>query len=305
MSIVILGIFVADTVYRAERLPAMGETLLGQGFFLGPGGKGSNQAVAAAMAGGDVALVTRLGCDAFAGMARGIWARAGVQAVVREDPDSYTGAAFVFLQEGTGANAIIVSPGAAGRIGLEDIEAEAGRIARARLFMTQLEQPMAPAMRALELARAGGAMTVLNPAPAAPLPKGALALCDLVTPNESEAAALTGIPVTDPASAGAAAARLIEQGAGAVVVTLGGQGALHADAGGARHVPPMSAGPVLDTTGAGDAFNGGLAAALAEGRPMPDALRFATATAALSVTRLGTAAAMPARAEIDALLAKG
>jgi ribokinase len=305
MSIVILGIFVADTVYRADRLPRMGETLMGQGFFLGPGGKGSNQAVAAARAGGRVEFVTRLGADAFAAIAREIWGKAGVQAVVREDPESYTGAAFIFLQQGTGQNAIIVSPGAAGRITAADVEAEGTRFRSARLVMTQLEQPVEAARRALELGRAGGAITVLNPAPAAPLPDGMLALCDLVTPNESEAEALTGIPVIGPESAAAAAGRLLEMGARAAVVTLGSQGALYRDSAQTLHVPPMAAGPVVDTTGAGDAFNGGLAVALAEGRGVADALRMATATAALKITRLGTAAAMPTRAEIDALLAKG
>lgn len=305
MGIVILGIFVADTVYRADRLPRMGETLMGQGFFLGPGGKGSNQAVAAARAGGRVEFVTRLGADAFAAIARDIWDKAGVQAAVREDADSYTGAAFIFLQEGTGQNAIIVSPGAAGRISAADVEAEGARFRSARLVMTQLEQPVEAARRALELGREGGAITVLNPAPAAPLPDGMLALCDLVTPNESEAEALTGIPVTGPESAAAAAGRLLERGARAAVVTLGAQGALYRDATRSLHVPPMAAGPVLDTTGAGDAFNGGLAVALAEGRGIDQALRMATATAALKITRLGTAAAMPTRAEIDALLAKG
>lgn len=305
MSIVILGIFVADTVYRADRLPRMGETLMGQGFFLGPGGKGSNQAVAAARAGGRVEFVTRLGADAFAAIAREIWGKAGVQAVVREDPESYTGAAFIFLQQGTGQNAIIVSPGAAGRITAADVEAEGTRFRSARLVMTQLEQPVEAARRALELGRAGGAITVLNPAPAAPLPDGMLALCDLVTPNESEAEALTGIPVIGPESAAAAAGRLLERGARAAVVTLGSQGALYRDSAQTLHVPPMAAGPVVDTTGAGDAFNGGLAVALAEGRGVADALRMATATAALKITRLGTAAAMPTRADIDALLAKG
>lgn len=305
MSIVILGIFVADTVYRADRLPRMGETLMGQGFFLGPGGKGSNQAVAAARAGGRVDFVTRLGADAFAAIARDIWGKAGVQAVVREDPDSYTGAAFIFLQQGTGQNAIIVSPGAAGRITAADVEAEGARFRSARLVMTQLEQPVEAARRALDLGRAGGAITVLNPAPAAPLPDGMLALCDWVTPNESEAEALTGIPVTGTESAAAAAGRLLEMGARAAVVTLGSQGALYRDSAQTLHVPPMAAGPVVDTTGAGDAFNGGLAVALAEGRGVADALRMATATAALKITRLGTAAAMPTRAEIDALLAKG
>lgn len=305
MRIVILGIFVADTVYQADRLPRIGETIMGRGFFLGPGGKGSNQAVAAARAGGEVALLTRLGVDAFAAMARDIWAKAGVQALVRDDPESYTGAAFIWLNPDTGENAIIVSPGAAGRISVADVEAEASCIASARVFVTQLEQPLPAAERALAIARAGGALTLLNPAPAAPLPDAMLALCDLVTPNETEAEALTGIPVTGADSAAAAAARLMDRGAKAVVVTLGGQGALYRDADQVLMVPPVQAGPVLDTTGAGDAFTGGLAAALAEGQPIARALRFASATAGLSVTRLGTAGAMPGRAEIESILSKG
>lgn len=148
-------------------------------------------------------------------------------------------------------------------------------------------------------------MTVLNPAPAAALPEGMLALCDLVTPNESEAEGLSGIPVTDFASAEAAALALCKAGAGAVIVTLGAQGALFHDGTQPVHVPPMVLGPVVDTTGAGDAFNGGLVTALSEGQPMQRALRFATATAAISVTRPGAAAAMPTRPEIDRVLEGG
>jgi len=300
MSITILGIFAGDTVYRADRLPHMGETLLGRGFQLGPGGKGSNQAVAAARAGGDVRFITRLGDDAFAAIARKVWADAGVTPDVTIDQGSHTGAAMIFVDAATGQNAIIVAPGAAGRISLDDVEGRATAIAASRVFLTQLEQPLPPALRALEIARSGGAMTVLNPAPATDLPPQMLALCDLVTPNESEAEGLTGIRVTDPASAEAAARALRAQGAGAVIVTLGAQGALYHGAGQTLHVPPMSLGPVVDTTGAGDAFNGGLVAALSEGQPMAQALRFATATAALSVTRAGAAASMPQRYEIDA-----
>ncbi|MCU0912862.1 MAG: ribokinase [Rhodobacteraceae bacterium] len=303
--IVILGIFVADTAYRADRQPRMGETILGNSFALGPGGKGSNQAVAAAMAGGKVHFVTRLGADAFAGMARDIWARAGVVPEVTEDGESYTGAAYIFIEEATGNNAIIVAPGAAGRISAADVEARADLIGGSSVFVTQLEQPMAAAHRALEIARAGGARTILNPAPAAELPEGMLALCDLVTPNESEAEGITGLPVTTIAEAEAAAKALIARGAGAAAITLGAQGALYCDGVRAVHVPAFAAGPVVETTGAGDAFNGALAVALAEGRDPAEAVRFACAAASISVTRPGTAPAMPARAEIEALLARG
>lgn len=300
--VVILGIFVADAAFRAERLPRMGETLLGRGFALGPGGKGSNQAVAAARAGAEVHLLTRLGRDAFADMARGIWAEAGVRPLVIEDAERATGAAFIFLDDATGENAIIVCPGAAAAISAADVEAHAALIGGARVFVTQLEQPVAAAERALRIARAGGARTVLNPAPAATLPEGMLALCDIVTPNESEAAALTGVAVTGPDSARAAAAALRGQGAGIAIVTLGAQGALYDDGARVVHLPAIFAGPVVDTTGAGDAFTGGLAAALAMGADPLDAARFGIATAALAVTRPGTAGAMPAAREISALM---
>jgi ribokinase len=303
--IVILGIFVADTAYRAGRMPRMGETILGEGFALGPGGKGSNQAVAAAMAGGEVHFVTRLGRDAFADIARATWARAGVRPVVTEDAESYTGAAFIFLEAASGNNAIIVAPGAAARLSEADVEAARARIAGAGCFVTQLEQPVAAARAGLAIARAAGVTTILNPAPAAPLDDGLLALCDYLTPNESEAEALTGLPVTTPAEAEAAARALRARGVGAVIVTLGDKGALYHDGARTVHVPAVSAGPVVDTTGAGDAFNGAFAVALTEGREVTEAIRFGCATAGISVTRPGTAPAMPARAEIEALMARG
>ncbi|MDQ2066695.1 ribokinase [Xinfangfangia sp. CPCC 101601] len=306
--IVILGIFVADTSYRAIRQPKMGETIIGEGFALGPGGKGSNQSVAAAMAQGEagagVHFITRLGRDDFAQIARQTWARAGVKAEVEEDSESFTGAAFIFLESGTGNNAIIVSPGAAARISVADVEARAGLIKGAAAFVTQLEQPIPAALRGLQIARAAGVPTILNPAPAAPLSDEMLQLCDYLTPNETEAEILTGIPVTDLTSAEQAADALLARGVGAVLITLGGNGALYRDAERSVHVPVISAGPVVETTGAGDAFNGGFTVALTEGREVIEAVRFGCATAGISVTRPGTAGAMPARAEIEALLAK-
>jgi ribokinase len=302
--IVILGIFVADTAYRAERQPKMGETILGNSFVLGPGGKGSNQSVAAAMAGGRVHFITRLGADAFAEIAQATWAKAGVVPEVKVDHESYTGAAYIFIENATGNNAIIVAPGAAGRVSVQDVEEKAGLIQSAAIFVTQLEQPIPAAQRALEIARAAGVTTILNPAPAASLSDAMLSLCDFVTPNESEAEALTGLRVTSVVEAKAAAVALLAKGVGAVIITLGDKGALYHDAQQTVHVPVVSAGPVVETTGAGDAFNGGFAVALAEGRNVIDAVRFGCATAGISVTRPGTAPAMPARAEIDALLAR-
>lgn len=301
--IAILGVFVADTAYRADRAPKMGETILGNSFALGPGGKGSNQAVAAARAGGETHFISKLGRDTFADLAFATWSEAGVIPAVTQTDEGYTGAAYIFIEEATGNNAIIVCPGAAGTISPADIEAEADLIRSASVFVTQLEQPIDAAIRALEIAKKGGAVTILNTAPAADLPPAIFPLCDYVTPNESEAEGITGIPVTDLASAERAARAFLDLGVGTVLITLGEKGALLGTTDGAIHVPAFSAGPVVDTTGAGDAFNGGFAVALAEGRSPEDAARFGCATAAISITRPGTAPSMPSRGEIDALLA--
>ena len=304
-GVVILGVFVADTTYRAARQPRIGETILGQAFALGPGGKGSNQAVAVARLGTPVALVTRLGNDAFADTALATWAEAGVTPVVTCVPDSYTGAAFIFIEAATGDNAIIIAPGAAATITPADLDAQADLIARAAVFVTQLEQPLDAATRGLEIARQSGVSTILNPAPGCALADDVLALCDYITPNETEAEALTGIAVDGLEAARAAAGQLLARGVGTAVITLGARGALIHDRTRSELVPALSAGPVVETTGAGDAFNGGLAAALAGGADPLEATRFASAVAAISVTRPGTAASMPTRAEVEALLARG
>ncbi|MDP2739161.1 MAG: ribokinase [Pseudorhodobacter sp.] len=303
--VVILGVFVADTAYRAARQPKIGETILGLSFTLGPGGKGSNQAVAAAMAGAETHFISRLGRDPFAEMALATWRKAGVIPAVSQHADSYTGAAYIFIEAATGNNAIIVSPGAAALISVADVDAQAALIAGADVFVTQLEQPIPVALHALRLARAAGVRTILNPAPAATLPAGMLGYCDYVTPNESEAEGLTGIKVTSVETAVVAARALRAAGAGAAIITLGENGALYHDATQTLHVPAIIAGKVVETTGAGDAFNGGFAAALAGGTDPITAVRFGAATAGISVTRPGTAPSMPARAEIEALLARG
>ncbi|MDX8451610.1 ribokinase [Mesorhizobium sp. VK9D] len=301
--VVILGVFVADTAYRADRQPRMGETILGNSFKLGPGGKGSNQAVAAGKLGADITFLTRLGVDAFADMAKQTWKDAGVKSAIIDTPDSYTGAAYIFVEEGTGNNAIIVSPGAAMLISPEDIEAHAGLIRSAGVFVTQLEQPIDAALKALEIARGAGVTTILNPAPAASLPDRIYTLCDYVTPNETEADGLTGIKVSSIDDARRAADSLLAKGVGAVIVTLGEKGALLHTKDLSDHVGAINAGPVVETTGAGDAFNGGLAAALAKGVEPLEAVRFACAVAGISVTRPGTAPSMPTLQEVEALLA--
>ncbi len=300
--VVILGVFVADTAYRAQRQPRMGETILGSGFALGPGGKGSNQAVAAGRLGADVTFLSRLGRDTFADMARATWAEAGVKAAILETPESYTGAAYIFVEETTGNNAILVSPGAAMLTSVADIDAHAGLIRGAGVFVTQLEQPIDAASRALSIAQEAGVTTILNPAPAATLPDAMYPLCDYLTPNETEAESLTGMPVTTVEEARAAADALLSRGVGTVIVTLGEKGALVHGQGISEVVPAFDAGPVAETTGAGDAFSGGFATGLARGMSPLDAVRFGSAVAGISVTRPGTAPSMPRLDEVEALL---
>ncbi len=303
--ITVMGSFITDMVFRTSGLPAWGQTLFGAGFHLGPGGKGSNQAVAAARLGARVALISKLGRDAFAQLARRTWADEGIDArFVTESDDAPTGAATIAVSEETGDNAIVVVPGSGLQLTAAEVERARPAIEGAAVFLTQLETPVDTVRHALRAARGLGIRTILNPAPAVPLPDDVLPLCVYLTPNESETEALVGSPVASVADAERAAGLLLARGAGAVVVTLGARGALVRSAAITAHVPALDAGPVVDTTGAGDAFNGGLAVALAEGRDLVAAARFGCATAAISVTRHGTAPAMPARAEVEALLSR-
>lgn len=301
-GIVILGIFAADTAYKAKRLPHIAETLMGSGFALGPGGKGSNQAIAAAKAGGKVTFISRVGNDPFGEIALAAYAAAGVKANVMKMEGVSTGAAFIFVDEVSGENAIIVAPGAAGLIGIDDVDANRTEIENAAIFMTQLEQPLEAAIHGLSMAKRAGATTIFNPAPARAIPDSIYGLCDFVVPNEVEAAQLVGHPIETDEQARAAASTLIDRGARAVIITLGARGAFYHSRGQSELVPAFSVGNVIDTTGAGDAFLGAFATAISEGCAPVEAVRFGCATAAIAVTRPGTAPAMPSRADINALL---
>jgi ribokinase len=301
-GVVILGIYVADLAFRAGRMPGIGETIVGSGFKMGPGGKGSNQAVAAARVGADVTLISAVGKDEFGAAALALWQRERIVARAAEIPDRPTGAAFIYVNERSGENAIIVVPGAAEAIGPDDIDRAADAIRGARVFMTQLEQPVAAALRGLEIAKAAGVVTVFNPAPAGPVPDAVYPLCDFVTPNESEAGLLTGIEVTGVEQARKAAAVFLAKGAGAALITLGEAGALLHNAEMSKVIPAFTVGAVVETAGAGDAFNGGFAAAIARGDSAEEAARFGCAVAGISVTRAGTAPSMPKLDEVMAVL---
>lgn len=302
IRVAILGAFLADATFRISRMPRMGETAVADSVALAPGGKGSNQAVAAARLGAEVLFVSRLGWDALAGMALEVWEKAGVTPLVSRSDGAVTGIACVMVDAETGDNAIVGHPGAAFELSEAEVEGAADAIRSASAFLTQLEQPTPAAMRGLEIARRAGVTTVFDPAPAADLPAGMLELCDYVTPNETEAERLTGVPVDTEEGARRAATELRRRGAGAAVITLGARGALLHGPGTTLMVPPFRAGPAVETTGAGDAFNGAFAVALAEGMDPGPAVRFACAAAGLSVTRPGTAQSMPGRGEVEALL---
>ncbi len=297
-NLVVVGSSNTDMILRVARIPGPGETLLGGEFSTAPGGKGANQAVAARRAGGRVTFVARLGSDALGDEALGRFKGEGINVshVVR-DPSRPSGVALIFVGA-DGENSIGVAGGANNALSPGDVAAARRALARARIVLLQLETPLRTVEAAARLAGRAGAHVILNPAPARPLPDSLLANVSLLTPNESEASLLTGVKVTGVASAGRAARALLGRGAGAVIVTLGAKGALVATREGSRLVRGFKV-KAVDTTAAGDVFNGALAVGLAEGLPLLAAVRFAHAAAAISVTRPGAQPSIPTRREID------
>ena len=301
-KIVVFGSFVVDLMGRGPHLPVPGETVKSAFFKMGAGGKGFNQSVAAHKAGGSVTMVTKLGQDTFSNVSLGTMKELGMDTSrVITTPDYPTGVALIEVDETTGQNAIMVIPSACDHI--EDAEVDALRdlIADADYVLTQLETNMSSIRRVIEMAHGMGKTIILNTAPVQPVADDLLAKVSIVTPNEVEAGILSGVKVVDAQSAQKAAEWFLSKGVKSVVITMGGMGAFIAD-GDRREMMPSFKVNVLDTTGAGDAFSGGFVTALAEGKDIFEACRFASATAALSVERMGTTPAMPTRAEIDAFL---
>jgi ribokinase len=299
--IVVVGSSNTDMTIRLERIPKPGETLLGGEFLMAAGGKGANQAVGAARSGGRVSLVARVGADMFgqqalAGLRQD---RIDVRHVYR-DRNAASGAALIFVGE-HGENSIAVASGANARLSPADVKSAGRVIAAAGVMLLQLEVPLASVQAAALLGARCGARVILNPAPARPLPDSLLRRVSILTPNETEAEMLTGINVRGDRAAARAAARLRARGVQTVIVTLGARGALLASEDGTRIVPGFKV-RAVDTTAAGDIFNGALAVALAEQQPLLQAVRFASAAAAISVTRCGAQPSAPQRSEIDRLL---
>ena len=297
-KIVVVGSFNADLTSYMERMPRPGETVHGDTFVTGAGGKGSNQAVAAARLGADVTFIGRVGKDVFANLAYDLWDAEGINSeFVGRDADHATGVAPIFV-DSAGENMIVVVLGANNRVQQADIDAARERIAAADVLIAQLEINIDMVHYALDVAKTLGVTTILNPAPAAAIPDEIIQLADYLTPNETELKTLRG---SQGLAVEPAARSLLTRADQTAVVTLGAQGAQIVTREQSRPVGAFAV-DVVDTTGAGDAFNGGLAVALAEGKPLHDAVRFANATAALCVTKPGAARSNPYRAEVDALL---
>ena len=306
-EIVVVGSLNADLVVRVSRFPAPGETLRGDRFDVFPGGKGGNQAAAAARLGGRVAMAGQVGGDAQGAWLRSALAETGADVSrVSIDEQVSSGVALI-TTDASGQNQIVVVAGANGTFSPERLAPAVPLLRRARVVLLQLEIPLATVVRAAADAGAAGAQVLLDPAPAMPLPDELLALSSLVTPNQSELAVLAGaVPAGDAISDQAIddqARTLLARGARAVLVKLGERGARLVTASGATAWPAFAV-RAVDTTAAGDAFGGALAVALAEGAALGDAIRFACAAAALSVTRAGAQPSMPRRPEVEALLGR-
>jgi ribokinase len=300
-GIVVVGSLNMDFVVKVKHLPAPGETVLGHGFQMIPGGKGANQACAAGRLAGDgtrVRMIGRVGQDLFGDHLKASLSAAGVDvSSVHASRSLPTGVALIPV-DASGQNSIIVASGANHDLPASDVEAMRRVFRGAAVALFQLETPLDTVEAAMRLARQEGLRTILDPAPAQPLTDALMALVDILTPNEAEALGLLGQPVrrVELHEAAGIAEELRARGPGTVILKLGDQGCF-AD----RHYPGFQV-EAVDTTAAGDTFNAGLAVGLAEGRDLPEAIRFANAAAAISVTRLGAQASAPSRAEVEAFL---
>jgi ribokinase len=300
-NLVVVGSSNTDMIIKVKRIPRAGETVLGGEFLTSAGGKGANQAVAGARAGGRVSLIARVGPDSLGDEAIAGFVRDGIDVshVIR-DGRLASGVAFIFVARNS-ENSIAVASGANARLSPADVKRARTLIADAKVVLIQLETPLDTVRVAARLAAAHGAIVILNPAPARPLPNSLLRQVSILTPNESEAQLLTGIRLNGLAAAAKAALRLHQRGVPTVVLTLGARGALIADSRGTRLVPGFKVKPV-DTTAAGDVFNGAFAVALTEDRSISEAVRIANAAAAISVTRWGAQRSAPTHRTIKRFL---
>lgn len=300
-KICVVGSSMIDLISRVPRLPKLGETLIGSSFHLGYGGKGANQAVMAAKLGARVTMVNKVGRDVFGEGTLKNYGEHGIDTThVLFDESRFSGVAPIFVDDNA-QNFIVIVPGANSGLSPADVHKAEQAILDADILICQLEIPVETTLEAFRIAKRGNVRTILNPAPAAPIPDELLELSDICAPNETETELLAGQPVGTLAEAEAAARMLLSRGARRVILTLGERGALVVDQDAVENIPAVQV-DAVDPTGAGDAFIGSLALYLGEGLSLRDAVRRANAVAALSVTRIGTQVSFPKRAEADNFL---
>ena len=300
-SICVFGVFVADLCFFADKIPIKGETVLGKNHIVGPGGKGSNQAIAAARLGGKVNLITKIGKDQNATMALNLYKEVGINTdSIIQDENQLTGVAGIMINEKTGDNAINIIPGAAGSLTNKDIDKNLKFIENSKIFLTQLETPYEATSYALSKAKHSGSITIFNPAPASNINESDFKSMDYFTPNETEASFYLKKNVESKKEIEEAAKNFLNKGVKNIVITLGSKGVYFANSFESYFLDAFNLkDKVIDTTGAGDAFNGAFAYALSKNHKDKDALEFANKVAGISTTRVGAANAMPKLKEVE------
>ena len=301
MSICVFGIFVADICFFADSIPVAGQTILGDKYIIGPGGKGSNQAIAAARAGGEVSFISKVGSDNYADLAISLYKDTGINfdGLVIQENES-TGSAGILTNRKTGENAINVVPGAAGTIGKNLIDKNLSIIKDSKIFLTQLETPKDVTLYALKEAKSQNCITILNPAPSREIPDDYFQYVDFFTPNETEASFYLNKLVKNEDDCKVAGNFFLEKGVKNILITLGEKGCYFKNSDEEFLIPASNLNkPVVDTTGAGDAFNGALSVALSQNKSYKQSIEFANLVAGISVTREGAANSMPTKKEIE------
>ena len=301
MSICVFGIFVADICFFADSIPVAGQTILGDKYLIGPGGKGSNQAIAAARAGGEVSFISKVGRDNYADLAISLYKDSGINYDGLEiEENESTGSAGILINRKTGENAINVVPGAAGTIGKNLIDKSLSIIKNSKIFLTQLETPKDVTLYALKEAKSQNCITILNPAPSSEIPDDYFQFFDFFTPNETEASFYFNKPVKNEDDCKVAGNFFLEKGVKNILITLGEKGCYFKNSNEEFLMPASKLNkPVVDTTGAGDAFNGALSVALSQNKTYKQSIEFANLVAGISVTREGAANSMPTKKEIE------
>lgn len=292
-DISVLGIFVADISFSGPKIPAVGETILGNKYNVGPGGKGCNQAVAIARLGGKVNFISKIGKDAYGKLALETLKKNNINTEnIIQDEKLQTGVAGILVDQQSGKNAINVIVGAPNSLKISEMNSQINLIKNSKIFLTQLEIPKDVTLHCLKTAKENGCLTILNPAPASEISKEFYSYIDYFTPNETEAEFYTGIKITNEKEAKQAADKLINLGIKKIIITLGEKGLFYSDGQDEIHLKASSV-KAIDTTGAGDAFNGALAFSLFKGKPIKACLELANKAAGLSTTKLGAGDAMP------------